>query len=232
MRRKEKYAVKSDGEIRMAVRDALQYDPRIPAERIGVQVSRAVVTLFGIVDDLKAKQAAVRDAENTVGVWRVKNLIKVRPQNRPDDPELTKRVEKALSRNPVVDRYDIKVLVRNGKVSLNGYVDSLFERTQAEKTVSDVKGVVEVVNNLEFDPTPSGQQDEEIWLEIRQELWWSPRLYNKNIRISVEGGVATLTGTVDTIQERRLAAGKAFGAGAKRVRNQLAVRFAPGFPSA
>jgi hypothetical protein len=36
-----------------------------------------VVTLTGTVDNLKAKRAAEQDAKNTVGVWRVTDLLKV-----------------------------------------------------------------------------------------------------------------------------------------------------------
>ena len=51
-----------------------------------------MVTLRGILDNLRAKRAAEQVAESTVGVWRVKNYLKVRPVSLPPDEEIEKSI--------------------------------------------------------------------------------------------------------------------------------------------
>jgi hypothetical protein len=72
-------AVKGDPQIKQAVHDAFVYDPRVDSFNPNVDVDNRIVTLSGVVDNLKAKRAAEQDAKNTWGVWRVKNLLTTRP---------------------------------------------------------------------------------------------------------------------------------------------------------
>lgn len=77
MRRENKYVKIPDEDIRQAVDDALVYDPRVYSFHSDVSVEDGVVTLSGTVDNLEARNAAEQDARNTVGVSRVKNLLKI-----------------------------------------------------------------------------------------------------------------------------------------------------------
>ena len=81
---KETVAVRTDAQIQDAVRDSLVADPRVNSFETGVEVYSGVVTLTGVVDNLKARTAAEQDAGNTTGVSRVKNLLKVRVQTITD----------------------------------------------------------------------------------------------------------------------------------------------------
>lgn len=47
-----------------------------------------MATLTGTVDNVKAEKTAEQDAKHTVGVQRVKNLLKVRPGLEINDQEL------------------------------------------------------------------------------------------------------------------------------------------------
>jgi len=231
MSRGKKYAEKSDKEIEEAVRDAFLYDPRVFSFNPAVDVEYGVATLTGVVSNLKAKKAAEQDAQNTVGVWRVKNYLKVRPATVPSDDEIEQRVKDALLRNPVVERYEISVSVVNAKVYLYGTVDSFYEYEQAEDVASRVQGVVEVANNLEINyprwDTKKSKGDWEIKEDIKSELWWSPYVDSDQVTVEVRDGVATLTGTVDSWMERMAARDNAYEGGAQKVRNFLAVKNAP-----
>jgi osmotically-inducible protein OsmY len=72
--------------------------------------------------------------------------------------------------------------------------------------------------------TWSHKDDEDIEEDIESELWWSPFVSSEEITVSVQDGVATLTGTVDSWRERRIATEKAYAGGAKSVRNHLRLR--------
>jgi osmotically-inducible protein OsmY len=248
--RKDKYVVKSDDEIREAVKDTLFYDPRVMSFNITPEVHGATVTLRGTVDNLQAKMAAERDAKHTVGVISVINRIKVRPDEPLADKDVAQAVRAALLRDPYVESYEVTVSVQNGVADLYGTVDSYFEKLQAEDVASRVPGVVLVDNNIHVDedyapyvydpyvdkwdpydyewydyrPGYTASSDWEIELEIEDELYWSPFVDAGDVNVSVENGVAELTGTVDSWSEYRAAAENAYEGGAEWVDNDLVVK--------
>ncbi len=146
--RQETVAIKDDAQIQQAVKDALLHDPRVFSFSPGVDAENGVVTLTGVVDNLKARRAAEQDAMNTWGVSRVRNLLKTRPVKLIADTKLAQNVVLAFSRDPVVDSRDINLKAKKGVVALNGSVDSYYERALAEDITSRANGVVDVRNNL------------------------------------------------------------------------------------
>ncbi|MBD3233594.1 MAG: BON domain-containing protein [candidate division Zixibacteria bacterium] len=255
--RQTKYENLTDLAIKQAVKDALFYDSRVKSYNISVDVENGTAKLLGIVDNLKAKRAAAKTASNTVGVWRVKNNISVRPEKIPSDSGIENNVELALMRDPYVEKYEIEVSVDNGEVTLSGEVDSYFEKAQADDAASKVNGVVSVNNNIvvedEYDAVvydpyvyddwylydfdwytypdeyATTLTDWEIKEEIQEEFWWSPFIDSGDITIIVEDGVATLKGNVDTWLERSTATQNAFEAGAIAVDNDLKVEKGPDY---
>ncbi len=248
--RKNKYVYKTDSKIKEAVEDAFLYDPRVLSFNPEVSVDNGVVTLTGSVDNLKAKKAAEQDAKNVVGVFSVKNYLKVRPVFVPGDDDLETDVESALIGDPYIEKFEINVNADNGIVELNGEVDSYFEKVQAEDVASTVKGVIAVDNNLEidqeYDPYPYNyygwntyfpntyyepddeyESDWEILNDIQNELWWSPYVNQDDIDVSVVNGKAILDGKVETEREKLFAEINAIEGGANTVENNIEVDFTP-----
>jgi len=242
--RQDKYAQKSDEEIGQAIRDAFLYDPRVLSFNPEVDVRGGTVTLTGVVDNLQAKRAAAQDARNTVGVFRVKNLLKVRPVETPSDEQIAQELQQSLVRDPHTESYEITVLVNDGEANLYGTVDSFFEKTRATDVAAGVEGVLAVDNNLEVEPdteyayeytpyswevvtTNAGTvdpiEDWEILDDVNDQLFWSPFVDSDEVTVTVSDGVATLTGTVDTWSERRAAEENAYEGGALSVVNELEV---------
>lgn len=247
--RSNKYAVRTDEAIQDAVKDAMLYDPRVLSFDVAATVSTGVVTLTGVVDNAKAKHAAEQDARATVGVIDVKNRIKVRPRKEIADAAISENVRTGLLLDPVTERYEITVKVRNGVVGLYGTVDTAFEKMQAEDVARRSRGVVEVRNHLRVDfgeqftrnpyvypfwtqatpfstriPVESWKSDSAIAEDIRDELWWSPYVNEGDVTVVVEDGVATLSGTVDTWTEYNAARNNAIEGGALSVINLLEVQ--------
>jgi osmotically-inducible protein OsmY len=252
--RKDKYVATSDDAIREAIEAALLQDPRVNSFDVSVMVQNGKATLTGNVNNLKAKRQAGQDARNTVGVWRVKNYIKVRGENgMPTDSSLAERVRNALERNPYVDADEVKVSAMSGTVYLVGEVDTVFERGQADDVVSGLYGVTQVKNNLivdsgwlsynpyvddwrfyDYDWFSHSEErgtlyDWEIAEEIRDELWWSPFVDRDDVNVTVKNGVATLTGSVQSFSEYQAAAENAREGGAWSVVNELEVTPSPDY---
>lgn len=224
MQRKSAMQVKSDENIKNSVQDALFYDPRVASFNLDVTVDAGIVTLTGVVDNLKAKKSAAQDARNTTGVWKVNNHIRVRPVDAPTDNQIAENVRESLLWDPFVERYELDVTVRNNKVYLYGTVDTNFEKNQAEDIASRVFGVVDVENNLNVSESWAWKTDREIKQDIESQLFWSPFVDSDKISVSVENGVATLTGAVSDLYEHDVAVENAFEGGARGVISNLDIR--------
>ena len=250
--RKETVVTKSDPQIKQAVHDAFIYDPRVFSFNPSVDVEFGVVTLTGTVNNLKAKRAAEQDTKNTVGVWLVKNLLKVRSPKPPTDEKVAQNVKAALLRDPVVEGYPITARAMHGVVTLTGTVDSFFEKAEAEDVASRAKGAIDVKNNLKvsyptvtyystgYDPYWSYQpyffnrspyaatwpysSDAEVKNDIEDVMFWSPWVDRDDITVKVANGVATLTGTANSWFEFNKATENAYEGGATQVYNNIAVR--------
>jgi len=225
--REEMPVIQDDHKIKKAIKTAFSYDPRLATNNIDVIVEKGFVTLTGPANSLLEKNAAENDAEDTVGVLRVKNLIKVRPPNKVADKEIVKSVRDAFAVNPYVTEDQVRVTVLQGRVFLSGTVESFFEKNKAGELASRQKGVVAVDNNITVYMGLPYSEDWEILQDIKSELWWSPFVDEKKIEVSVKDGIAYLSGEVDDINERDAAAKNAFEGGAKEVINYLKVKDNP-----
>lgn len=224
--------VRPDKEIEESLEDAFLHDPRVSAFKVDASVDRGSVTLTGTVDNLSAKQAAEQDARNSVGVWRVKNHIRVRPAAQSTDIEIAADVKVALTRSPFPQLSDITVSLHNGKARLYGDLESAFLREQAEAIVASVPGVIDVANHLVVSYVPPTKSDWEIQADIQDELFWSPFVDSEEITVRVHQGVAQLSGAVDSWFEYGKAIENAREGGAQGVNTaELKVKNAPGGPA-
>lgn len=247
--REDKYVVKSDAAIEDAIEYALLLDPRVLSGNVTPEVENGVVTLRGNVDNLRAKRAAGQDSRNTVGVAEVENRLKVRPITTTDS-EIETDIENALVRDPFVERYEIAVDVFGGTAYLSGTVESYFEKSRADDIAASVVGVKEVRNNVtvdydrralaydpyihdfepyiyewyDYEPYYTARMDSDIEADIESEIMWSPFVDGDDVEVTVEDGVATLTGTVDSWGERADATENAYEGGAVWVDNNLVVK--------
>lgn len=229
-RRRSRLIGLTDDEIIDTVELALRYDPRVLSYLKTIEVSSegGTVTLTGEVGRLNVKESAEETARGTLGVWRVKNRLKVRyPDEEPTAREIIDYVQSAFQRDPYVSRREIRVHCRNGHVSLYGLVDTNFEKKAAGWISGTQKGVVHVNNYLsvakEWEPKP----DAEIQADIEEKLKRTFFDKSNKIEVTVEDGVAILRGKVDTWRQWQIALEKVIEAGARRPHNLLEVRFHP-----
>lgn len=251
--RKHKYVARTDDQIRQAVKDAFLYDPRVNTFDIEVAVENGRVTLRGQVDNVKSRRAAKRDALNTKGVTGVVNRLKVRPRGSFRDGEVESHIQASFDADPVLSNYDLSIVSIHGVVDLYGKVDTYFEKAEAEETATGVNGVVAVDNNIvvskAYDPFPydpyvdtwriydfdwyhrpsqdtddmDSLGDARLKEEIKDELFWSPFVDADQVKVTVDDGIATLKGEVDSWVESHVAVENAYEGGARAVLNELAV---------
>ena len=99
---------------------------------------------------------------------------------------------------------DIAVAVKDGVVTLSGFVRSYWEKDEAEKAAKRVYGVKAVANDIEVKPAWT-RTDPEIAREAVQELQSHVSLPADRIKVTVRNGWVTLEGTVDWQYQKMLA---------------------------
>jgi osmotically-inducible protein OsmY len=215
----------NEEEIYRAVMDALFYDPRVVPDEIMVTIDGHRVVLGGTVRTVAARYAAVDDARRCRGVVEVDDNIKVRPESMRTDWEIQKRVEQALLWNPTVERYEITVWVSNGLVTLYGSVDTYYEKKKAAQGIAPIEGIVGIVNTISVSERPRPvKTDYEIEKSIHVALNRRWSINTGNISVSVEDGVAELSGTVQSWDEYEKILNTAFDAGAQEVESNLHIQ--------
>lgn len=99
---------------------------------------------------------------------------------------------------------DIAVAVKEGVVTLSGFVHTYFEKDAAEKAAKRVYGVKAVANDIEV-RTIGTRTDPEIAREVVQEIQSHVSLPAEKIKATVEHGWVKLEGTVDWQYQKTLA---------------------------
>jgi osmotically-inducible protein OsmY len=99
---------------------------------------------------------------------------------------------------------DVAVAVKEGVVTLSGFVHSYFEKDAAEKAAKRVYGVKAVANDIEV-RTIGTRTDPEIAREVVQEIQSHVSLPAEKIKATVEHGWVKLEGTVDWQYQKTLA---------------------------
>ena len=99
---------------------------------------------------------------------------------------------------------DIAVGVKDGVVTLSGFVRSYWDKDAAEKAAKRVYGVRALANDIEVKPS-TVRTDPEIARETIQEFESHVSIPNDKIKVIVEKGWVTLEGTVDWQYQKSLA---------------------------
>lgn len=126
--------------------------------KIGVNVDRGVVTLYGVVGTDENRARIGQIAQDTEGVVRVENNLTVRAKDPLDqvqnvgrqvtDEWTEKRVETALMMNRHVRVRNLNVEVDDGVCILTGLVDTPAQRELALSIAENLYGVGRVRNEI------------------------------------------------------------------------------------
>jgi len=122
-------------------------------DNLEYKVDGSTVTLIGQVTRPTLKSDAESAVKRIEGVEKVDNQIEVLPLS-PNDDRIRRAVYIALARSPQLDRYfmqavaPIRIIVKNGQVTLEGVVATKGDSDVANITVKGVSGAFGVTNHL------------------------------------------------------------------------------------
>jgi osmotically-inducible protein OsmY len=193
----------ADPRIEDAIEGELWEARAVDANDVDVDVTQGVVTLTGTVDNIMAKERAVRVARMTRGVLSVVDRMTVRDSGR-SDAAVELDLQRAFVTDPATDSWEIATTVENGAVTITGTVQSPAEKRLADRVAKSVAGVRSVDNRLTV-AAAGTRTDSELELEIAERLQWDVRLDDGLLDVDVNDGQVTLTGSVGSDFERDLA---------------------------
>lgn len=126
-------------------------------DNLGYQVGdHGTVMLVGQVRTPWLRSSAEKAVKRVSGVDTVVNNIEVLPPSISDD-RIRTAVYRSLFYDSTLDRYalganpSIRIVVKNGRVTLEGFVGNEMDKTIAGMKARQVFGVFEVTNNLAVD---------------------------------------------------------------------------------
>jgi hyperosmotically inducible periplasmic protein len=173
---------------------------------IDVDVESGTARLTGIV----LRWADVREADKLARkeVKSVVNLLRVVPENPRSDADVRADVEKAVLRWERYGPFDaVGIEVRDGVVSLGGFVEDPWKRSEIESRLTRIDAIRDVINNLRVQGF-SGN-DVSLRTEVFAKIYGDPmferfaRQIDPPVRVYVERGRVTLVGMVGSRLEQQ-----------------------------
>ncbi len=133
------------------------------------------------------------DERNAGGMW--------------DDSAITSKIKSELLNDPLTTAFQIDVDTLEGNVFLTGVVETKEESKRAVEIARNVSGVKKITNNLQIGKITFKQSVDDTFTgsRIKAKLILEPGIRSLNIDVDVHNGVVTLTGIVDTSDQRKRA---------------------------
>jgi osmotically-inducible protein OsmY len=136
----------TDTDIAKAVRHALEGDAVIPDRDIRTTVAGGVVVLDGIVTTPIQREEAERIVSRLKGVSRLENHLRISRIAEPD--AVAASIRQALNRRAVREASHIVVRVDEGRVTVEGIVQSREERLAVLGAIRGTRGVQTIDDRL------------------------------------------------------------------------------------
>ncbi len=215
----------SNNELERQVSDELLWDPKIDNSAIAVSANDGVVSLRGTVASFRQKREAQNDVKHVSGVTGVTNELEVRilTKERRADADLRGDVLQALVLNSVVPS-TIDAKADDGKITLTGTANWMFQRDEAESVASSIRGVISVDN--EVDLVAPGPSAHDLQHSIKKAMERNAKLDADNVTVESDNGTVTLHGTVNSWADHDAAIDAAWAApGVTRVKDDIAVLY-------
>lgn len=215
--------MKTDFQLQKQVVSELEWEPSVNAQNLRVGVQAGVVTLTGHVDTFAEKGRAETAAQRVDGVKCVETAIEVKllsRAERPDD-DVAKAAENVLRWSNDLHNNSVKVIVKNGWITLSGFVERAFQKQHLGLALSNLMGVIGIHNQLSIQPRVKLAP---VKAQIEQVLKRRAMASLKHVVIHVSGTEVILSGYVESWAAREVVDYSAWNTpGVQHVINQIKI---------
>lgn len=190
-----------DDFIRGDVQEELAWAPQVRDAHVSVSVVDGVVTLIGEVDTYTEKIEAKNAALRVRGVTVVVNDLAILGSVRLDrtDTDIARAIEHVLEWSTTIPHTDLTVEVRDRVVVLTGTVSWNYQRTDAERLVRSIDGVLRLDNRIQLSPRASASDTNQL---IKDALVRHALMDANAITVNTVGSEVTLSGNVSAWTEK------------------------------
>ena len=216
--------MRSDSDIKRDLEAELKWAPDVCETDIAVKVTSGVVTLTGYAVSVYEKYRAEVAVKRVAGVTAVANDLAVRAplDGMPTDPEIARDAVVALKLELPLTWENIKPIVKQGHITLEGTVEWHDQRQRAEAAMRHLRGVLSVRNSITLKPHVAP-------FEIKQRIEDAFRrnaiIDAHKVAVDASGSEVTLRGEVRSWAEWDQAQATAWAApGVLAVKNEITVR--------
>ncbi len=216
--------MKSDSDLKRDVDNELKWNPELTATDIATTANGGAVTLSGFACNFYEKHQAEVTVKRVAGVVAVANDLAVRPKHadRLSDPELARAAVIALKAELPVSWQNIKIMVHEGRVVLEGTVEWHFLRERVVSAIRRLRGVLDVRNSIKVQPVIVAT---DIKGDIEEAFKRNAVIDSEHVEVEVQGPQVTLRGEVRSWSERDQAYKTAASApGVANVVDELTIR--------
>jgi hyperosmotically inducible periplasmic protein len=140
------------------------------------------------------------------------------------DRQIDDAADASYNYRAVLDNH-VKAHSKDGVVTLTGTVQDHDQKALAEDTVSNLPGVVSVINEIKVESEPKEHSDAWIALKVRSLLLVRANVSATSTNVDVTNGEVLLTGTVNNAAQKDLTEAYVKDVdGVRTVRNELVIK--------
>lgn len=156
----------------------------------------------------------------------MKSNLAVKKPVAKTDAELKNYVLSELEYEPGVKATDIGVLVKDGTLTLNGFVTSYWEKWGAVRAAKRVLGITAIADDIEVRlPSSTHHSDDDIAAAAASQIKWLTSLPEGAVTVVVREGFLTLEGTLEWWYQKNAAeTAVKYLMGVKGVTNSITIK--------
>jgi osmotically-inducible protein OsmY len=194
--------MKGDAIIKLHIEKALKSNILLNEAKITVEVLNGNALLSGNVDKYHKKNMARKIAKEVQGVKTVSEeiIVVLRDSDKCLDSEIASNIIERFIKNFGNSHKDIKIIVKDGYVGLEGLVKWKYQKDLAKECITDIKGIIGIENNITTPEQPKSSIDEK---DIFAAIYGDPSI-TTDIKIEIIGHRIVLKGKVQNVEQKNL----------------------------
>lgn len=194
--------METDAIIKQQIEKAFESNIMLKGSKFLIMVQDGNAMLTGYTDKYSKKEIAKKIAKEVQGVKSVDEqiAIELNEDEKCSDSEIQSNITEQFKKNFGNSHKDIKIIVNDGQVWLEGYLKWKYQKDLAKECIQYVAGIKQIVNNIIIPDTLESAINEK---DVFAAIYGDPSI-NTDIKIEIFGRRVILKGKVYNIEQKNL----------------------------